>query len=59
MTGATDTNSGYRLRTYDIVFIDEHNVERSVRYHEYSEHDARKQARLDGAAEILSVRTSK
>lgn len=59
MSRDTDTNTGYRLRTYDIVFMDAHNVERKSRYHEYSENDARKECRKDGAVEIISVRTSK
>lgn len=53
-----ETNTRYRLKTYDIVFMDAHNIEREVRYHEYSENDARKEARREGAVEIISVRAT-
>ncbi len=50
---------GYKLHTYWIVFIDSHNIERECVYHEYSEYEARKAAREEGAVEIISVRASK
>lgn len=55
----SEYSHSYKLRAYEIVFIDSHNIERNGVYHEYSEYEARKEARKEGAIEIISVRVSK